>query len=163
MYAFVYLDKSKKNEILPILFDLLYANMSLIAPSNSSYETERREFLTEVSSALEKEPRKIILCYCKGELAGFLMYYTRDTLLMIEEVQLKKQYQNTMLFFRLCRYLIANLPENIEKIESFVHRENANSLSLQATLGMEIIRCENPLFHHLQGDAQAIAKRFERG
>ena len=163
MYAFVYLDKSKKNEILPILFDLLYANMSLIAPSNSSYETERREFLTEVSSALEKEPRKIILCCCKGELAGFLMYYTRDALVMIEEVQLKKQYQNTMLFFRLCSFLAAELPESIEQIESFVHKENVYSLSLQTSLGMRIIGTENSKLYHLCGDAKIIRNRFERG
>ena len=163
MYAFVYLDKSKKNEILPILFDLLYANMSLIAPSNSSYETERREFLTEVSSALEKEPRKIILCHCKDELAGFLMYYTRENLLMIEEIQLKKEYQKTMAFYRLCSFLATNLPEGIERIESFVHKENVYSLSLQAKLGMKKIDTENPKLYHLCGDAKIIRTRFERG
>ena len=163
MFTFVYLDKSQKNEILPALFDIFHANMGAIVPSELPLEDEKNEFVCEISSALEKEPRKIILCYCKGELAGFLMYYTNQNLLMIEELQLISKYQKSMLFYRLCAFLIANLPENIEKIESFAHRQNANSLSLQASLGMQLIECESPLFYHLRGDAKAIAKRFERG
>ena len=163
MFKFSYLDKSQKNEILPMLFDIFYDNMSIIVQGISSYESERSEFLSEVSHALEKEPRKIILCHCKGELAGFLMYYTRENLLMIEEVQLKKEHQKTMAFYRLCAFLVANLPKGIENIESFVHKENSNSLSIQAKLGMEIIDSKNPKFHHLQGDANKIRYRFERG
>ncbi len=163
MFRFDYLDKSKKDEILPTLFDIFYENMFAIAPSELPLEDEKNEFVCEISRALEKEPRKIILCYCKGELAGFLMYYTNQNLLMIEELQLISKYQKTMLFYRLCKFLIANLPENIEKVESFAHRQNANSLSLQASLGMQLIECESPLFHHLRGDAKAIVKRFERG
>ena len=163
MFTFVYLDKSKKDAILPILFDVFHANMGEIAPSELSLEDEKKEFVCEISQALEKEPRKIILSYCKDELVGFLMYYTNQNLLMIEELQLIPKYQKTMLFYRLCKYLIANLPENIERIESFAHRGNVHSLSLQAKFGMEIIECDNPLFSHLQGDAKVISKRFERG
>jgi hypothetical protein len=162
MYTFVYLDKSQKNEILPVLFDILYANMSIIAPSDLPYETERSEFLTEVSSGLEKEPRKIILCYCKGEIVGFLMYYTREALLMIEEVQLKKEHQKTMLFFRLCCFLAEKLPTSIELLESFVHKQNISSLSLQTKLGMKIIDTPNQKLYHLRGDAKSIYKRFNK-
>lgn len=162
MYTFVYLDKSKKNEILPALFDILYSNMSVIAPSGMSYDDEKREFLAEVSSAVEKAPRQVILCFVKEELAGFLMYYTRDDLLMIEEVQLSKKHQKTMLFYRLCSFFSDALPNNIEFVESFVHKSNIYSLSMQKKLGMEIIDFRNEKLYHLRGDAKAIRNRFAK-
>jgi hypothetical protein len=162
VFTFAYLDKSKKDEFLPILFDIFHNNMSAILPSEALKESGRAEFVCEISRALEKEPRKIILCYCKGELAGFLMYYTNQNLLMIEELQLISKYRKTMLFYRLCRFLMANLPENIEKIEAFAHKQNESSISLQLKLGMKIIEDESNEFVHLKGNANEIRKHFVR-
>ena len=97
MISFAHLNKAEKSHYLPLLFDVLYSNMEEITPTGKSYEEQKQEFLTEVAPALEKEPRKIVLCYRDNDLAGFLMYYTRDDMLMIEELQLKKKYQRTRL------------------------------------------------------------------
>ena len=160
MFSFSYLDKSKKSEYLPLLFDALYSNMQYIAPSGLTYEDEKSEFLREVGSALEKEPRKIVLCYSETELVGFLMYYTRENLLMIEELQIVKKYQRTRALKLLCKYMMKNLPENIEHIESFVHKSNVNSISLQKWLGMEITEEINDTLLRLQGNAAKIKSKI---
>ena len=103
MNEFKYLNKSEKDAFLPLLFDIFYNNTVERAPSEKSYELQRDEWLSEVSPALDKEPRKVILCYSEGELAGFLMYYTRGELLMVEELQLKKKFQRTRMFYFLCK------------------------------------------------------------
>ena len=161
MFRFTYLDKSKKSEYLPLLFDVLYSNMKDIAPSGLSYEDEKAEFLREVGGALEKEPRKIVLCHSETELVGFLMYYTRENLIMIEELQIVKKYQRTRALKLLCRYMMEILPENIEYIESFVHKSNVNSISLQKWLGMEITEEINDALLHLRGDFQAFKSKIK--
>ena len=85
MITFTYLDKTQKERWLPVLFDLFYDNMRHIAPSELPYEQEKKQWLTEVSPALEKAPRQIILCFADDALAGYVQYYTNGNLLMIEE------------------------------------------------------------------------------
>ena len=163
MYNFEYLDKSKRHDILPLLFDMIYENLKDIAPSDLSYDEEIEEFIDEVGRALEKEERKLILCYSKGELAGFLMYYTRENMLMIEEVQLLEKHQKTMAFYRLCSFLMSNLPKNIETIEAYADIRNVPSIRLQRSLGMRKTESHDLQLYHFVGDAKKIRQRFERG
>ena len=87
MITFTFLEKSQKEYWLAQLFDLFYDNMRSIAPSTLPYEQEKQQWLCQVSPALEKAPRQIILCFASGLLAGYIQYYTNGNLLMIEEIQ----------------------------------------------------------------------------
>ena len=156
MFCFSYLNKEQKYEYLPILYDLLYSNMSDIAPT----EFEKNEFVKEIGEALEKSPRQIILCYYNEDWAGFLMYYTRENMIMIEELQLVKEYQRTRLLHDLCKHMIRILPQNIEYIEAFAHKENSTSLSLQKWLGMVIIDETNKKLFHLRGDVNTFKSKI---
>ena len=84
MPTFTHLTKSEKDAFLPLLFDIFYNNTTELAPSEKSYDSQRDEWLSEVSPALDKEPRKVILCYYEDELAGFLMYYQRLVMVYIQ-------------------------------------------------------------------------------
>ena len=156
MFNFEYLDKEHKNEYLPTLYDLLCSNMNDVAPT----DFEKNEFIKEVGGALEKAPRQIILCYYNEELAGFLMYYTRENMIMIEELQLAKKYQRTRALHSLCHFMIEILPESIEFIESFVDKRNLNSLSLQQMLGLTIVNEVNEKLLHLRGDARIFKSKI---
>ena len=163
MNEFKYLNKSEKNTFLPLLFDIFYTNTVELAPSEKSYELQRDEWLSEVSPALEKEPRQVILCYSEGELAGFLMYYTRGELLMIEELQLKKKFQRTRMFYLLCKYLMSILPSDISIVEAYALKNNLNSQGIMQYLGMDFVTHEIGLpLVHLRGSAQKIKARFLR-
>ena len=160
MFRFDYLDKSLKDEYLPLLFDIMYCNMREITSNNLSYGEEKTEFISEVSVALEKEPRKIILCYHGEELAGFLMYYTRENMIMIEELQIVKKYQRTRALYSLCKYMISYLPNHIEYIEAFSYKQNATSIALQTWFGMEIIEETNEKLLHLGGNFSTIKNKI---
>ena len=163
MIEFIELNKSEKSSFLPLLFDIFYNNTAELAPSEKSYELQRDEWLSEVSPALDKEPRKVILCYSDGELAGFLMYYTRGELLMVEELQLKKKFQRTRAFYMLCKYFISVLPREIATVEAYALKNNFNSQGIMQYLGMEFVSHESefPLVH-LRGSAEKIKARFCR-
>lgn len=160
MITFTYLDKTQKERWLPVLFDLFYDNMHHIAPSELPYEQEKKQWLTEVSPALEKAPRQIILCFADDALAGYVQYYTNGNLLMIEEIQTQKPYQRTTLFYGLCKHLVKMLPAGLETVEAFAVKQNLHSRKLMEKLGMMQIG-ENSNFVHLRGSVQRIRRIFE--
>ena len=150
---FCYLDKTEKEQWLPELFDLFYENMRSIAPLGLSYRQEKEQWLSEVSPALEKAPRQIILCLAGEQLVGYMQYYIREGMLMVEELQLKPQYQGTLLFCGLCKHLLRVLPGDLKTIEAYAHLKNRRSIDLMKKLGMEICQ-EQPPFAHLRGSAE---------
>ena len=159
MIKLLRLNKNDKEKWLPRLFDLLYDNMQYITPSNLSYEQEKRQWLANVSPALDKPARQIKMCFADDELVGYIQYYTNDGLLMIEEVQLKKEYHCTLTFYRICKSFIKELPADIEYVEAFADKRNVNSQKLMQKLGMKLVDI-NSEFVHLRGKASKIISRF---
>lgn len=157
-----YLNKEDKELWLPHLFDLFYENISVVAPSGMTYEEERTEWLANVSPALDKAPRRVLLAMDGEQLAGYVMFYTRNDLLMVEEVQLRRDYQGGLLFLRLCRKLLTDLPDGICTVEAYAHRQNDRSIALMKRLGMAEVPEDSP-FVHLRGDAADLAAHFLPG
>ena len=162
MITFTFLDKKEKDIWLPRLFDLFYENMCQIAPSGLLYEQEKREWLDNVSPAMDKPPRQIILCLEEEIPVGYVQYYTRENLLMIEEVQIQKQYQCTTLFYGMCFFLAKALPDEIKVIEAYADQRNLRSQGLMVKLGMKPIG-EEGCFVHLQGTTERLRCYRKRG
>lgn len=158
---FLFLNKKEKDTWLPKLFDLLYENMQTIAPSEFPYEEEKAQWLAKVSPALSKEPRQIIMCLIDGELAGYIQYYIRERMLMVEEIQLKKQYHSTTLFCCFCKYLSTIVPDDLQTIEAFADKRNIHSIRLMERLGMQPCdsNTESP-FVHMRGAAAVWMQQF---
>ena len=163
MIAISCLNKKEKYQWLPRLFDLLYGNMHRIAPSGLNRDQEREQWLSQVSPALDKEPRQVLICFADDTLVGFLQYYTRNDLLMIEEIQISRQYQRTFAFYRLCKHLMDTLPEQISIIEAYADKRNHASIKLMGKLGMMAVEEEESAFIHMRGSAQAIRTIFTKG
>ena len=158
-----HMDKAQKETWLPALFDLYYDNMHPIAPSDLSYGEERYQWMSEVSPALDKAPRQVILCLKESNLLGYILYYTRGSLLMIEEFQLAPAYQKTLLFHRMCRYLYRNLPHGITHIEAYAHVRNTHSRHIMEKLGFQLKDDPScPGLVHLQADAMQVASHMIR-
>ena len=157
------MNKAEKDIWLPQLFDLLYENMKNIAPSQQPYGQEREEWLAEVSRALEKAPRQIVLCMDGDTIAGFVQYYTREDLLMIEEIQLRKQYQRTLLFYSLCKYFVGNIADQISCVEAYADKRNLYSQRIMAKLGMTVVdEMKDTPFLLFHATAERITEKFFR-
>ena len=157
-YIFNFLDKQKVSNTLPVLFDILYENMEIIAPFDKSYENAKLEWLGQVTPAMKKDRRQIVLMYDGDALAGYAQYYTNDTILMIEEIQLKPKYQRTMLLFEFCKFMKATLPREITYIEAYADKRNTNSQKLMEALGMKIIN-DDGKYYHFRGLLKALKIR----
>jgi hypothetical protein len=159
----LFMDPKEKDIWLPRMFLLCYSNMSRIAPSGLPFETERERFLLELSPALDKAPRRVLLARAGDRLLGYIQYYTRDTLLMIEEVQVDREYHRTRLFYRMCCALVGAIPHGIRTVEAYADRRNHSSLAMMLRLGMETVE-DLPAspFLRLSGDAAPLYRRFAR-
>ena len=126
-YIFEFLDKSKLTEILPTLFDILYNNMNKIAPFDKPFEQAKLEWTQQVDPAMKKDRRQIVLMHDNNTIVGYAQYYTNEAILMIEEIQLKPNYQKTMLLYRFCKFMKSILPNEIVYIEAYADNRNVNS------------------------------------
>lgn len=163
MIRFSELDKTNKDIVLPCLFDILYENMHLIAPSGMKYQEEKERYIQTVSHALDRESRQILLCMYNDTIAGFVQYYTTADTLMIEEAQMSESLKGTLAFYKACRRIFVGLPDTIVYIEAFADKRNVRSQELMQKIGMvQTNSCDNPAFVHFRGNIQNIKSRFFR-
>lgn len=157
-YIFKFLEKSNVGEFLPVLFDILYENMEKMASFGKSYEDAKTEWLGQVTPAMKKDRRQIVLMYDGDALAGYAQYYTNDTILMIEEIQLKPKYQRTMLLHQFCKFMKSIVPSEIAYIEAYADKRNTNSQKVMEALGMKIIN-DDGKYYHFRGLLKALKIR----
>ena len=160
MISFSHLAKQEKALWLPRLFDLLYDNMHIIAPSGLSYEQQKQDWLSQVSPALDKAPRQILSCFADDELAGYVQYYIRGDLLMVEELQLKRKFHSTLVFYRFCKYFLGLIPGEVVRVEAYAEKRNLRSQALMEKLDMKPMEEEGSPFIHFGGSWDALKKRF---
>lgn len=159
MTRLLYLNKADAIQMLPKLFDILYDNMCHIAPTGCSYEQEKQAWLQEVTPALQKEPRRIVLMYVDEELAGFCQYYINQGVFMVEEVQIKKPFRKTGLFFCLYRFFQRTVPQDTVYMEAWADLRNHNSIRIMQKLGMlPVETIENRNLIHYRGIMKDIRK-----
>lgn len=160
---FVYADKTRKETWLPAIFEILYANMSVIAPTECTFEEDYAEWHSHVSPALDKDPRKIVLMYDGESLMGYFQYYVNEgaSLFMMEEIQIKAEYHGAGVFRAFYAWLLPRLPRGIQWVEAYAHKQNAKSQGILAHLGLcPVGEGAGSRTDHYRGDFQALLDRY---
>lgn len=93
MVQFSFLKKEDFADLSVAIFSVLATNMREIAPTGNSYEEDYNAWFSAVKEGLKRDARKIILIHSTSDLVGFFQYYTNSDKLMMEEVQLCRQWQ----------------------------------------------------------------------
>ena len=138
MLEFKFTDKSRIEHLLPDLFHILHSNMCLIAPTNNSYEDDFKIWCSYLIPSMNNEQRQIVLMYVDETLAGYFRYYINlDTnSLMMEDVQIIKEFQGTGLFSAFYKWLVKQLPNNLKSVEAYVSKRNLKSQGVLGYLGL---------------------------
>ena len=161
-FSFRFADKSAIDGLLTDLFDILYTNMSKIAPSGKTRDTEYEEWFSEVSPAMQKAPRQIVLMLDNDDIIGYFQYYTRDDLLMMEEIQVKQEYHGSGIFGQFYSWLVGTLPDSLRTVEAFAHKQNTKSRGILGHLGLsEIDTTPNGLLH-FRGEYADLLVRYKK-
>ena len=159
--TFCKLDKSNASATLPSLFRILHSNMSKIAPTGCRYEEDDALWLSYMAPQMKQAYPEFVLMYVGETLAGYFQYSIEGDTLTVDEVEIIPEYQRTVLFYRLCIYLCGRIPDQVQHVESFVNKQNRNSLKINRKLGLEIAgENRNGKSWHLRGDDEKIKKYF---
>ena len=138
MGEFLFLDKQKLDVFLPRLFEILHSNMSLIAPTDNSYDEDYEIWSSHIIPAIQKEQRQIVLMCVESELVGYFQYYINNDTdsLMMEEIQIAKEFQGTGIFSAFYKWLVEQLPNDVESVEAYANKKNLKSQSILKHLGL---------------------------
>lgn len=150
---FVFLDKNLFEERAKELFDLLYANMEAIVPGEFVFE----EWHAAVGGGMKSPKRQIVLMNDDhGALAGFFQYYVNDRTFMMEEIQIRPDYQQKYGMFRsLYRWLIPQFDHQPPCVEAFNHPQNEKSHGILLHMGLKMLETENG-YRHYRGDFSVL-------
>lgn len=158
--TFQFYNKTQSADLLPKMFDILYSNMSRIAPTGNSYDNDKQEWLSFMENA-PFDGQQIILMYVNEILAGYFQYCIKDHTMVIEEIEIKPDYQRTALFYRFFKYAVNIVPKDTLYVEAYINKYNANSQAIAKKLGMQIIgENKNKSSWHLSGDVKEFTKRY---
>ncbi|MBQ4088912.1 MAG: GrpB family protein [Clostridia bacterium] len=137
---FGFMENSEFADHAPALFDILHTNMSSIIQSETTRAEEYAAWSKAVGEGMQKPARRIILINCGTELIGFFQYYVNAYAFMMEEIQLKREYQTKYGVFRsLFDFLTPQLPADIPHIKAFAHPNNNKSDAILKHMGLSLV------------------------
>ena len=160
---FKYMDKYKFEEILPQMFEILYSNMSVFAPTNNSYESDFQIWVSHITSALHETNRETILLYIDFKFVGYFRYSLNSSTqsFLMEDIQIKSEFQGTGIFSSCLKWLVNQLPKNILSVEAYVDKRNNRSRAIMEHLGLKCMgENKNGISLYLAGDYSDFYNKF---
>lgn len=152
--CFEYADKTRLEALLPGLFAILRDNMGNIAP------VEWEGWRAQVQPALAKAARQLVLMRSGGDIVGFFQYYVSGETFMMEEIQLKPEYQGTGLFGRFFSWLTRQLPKGLKTVAAYAHADNHKSRNILTHLGLHEAGADGA-YLYFEGDYTMFEKHFQ--
>jgi len=155
-------DKIELKSLLPILFEIIHINMEKIAPSGYSCEESKRIWCEcFYDNVLTNDELQVVLFYKDSDIVGFAAYSVKDQVFKLGEIQIKEEYQRTLLFYYFCKFMKSILPKDLLYIEGFANKSNLNSQSVMKSAGMVIIGTnQSGKSYHFRGDIQKLFEKF---
>ncbi len=151
--SFSYLDKPDFNCISHDIFNILADNMSVIAPTGNTREEDYKCWFKAVSDGLKRDERHIVLIKDADSIIGFFQYYINTDTFMMEEIQLKPEYQCKNIFRKLYGFLIPNISEDMKFVEAYANITNHKSIGILKKLGLSKIgMSKNGRSFHFKGN-----------
>lgn len=160
-FQFKFADKTDFSARISEVFAILYANMSILAPTGDTYEQDLAVWREYIIPAMQEEGRQMVLMLCNGELTGYFQYRTSEDSFMMEEIQIKPAYQGTGLFRELYRWLKGQLPAELTHVEAYANKKNLKSQGILESLGLEKIgENQSGSSYHYGGSYGKFWERF---
>ncbi len=162
--TFTYLNKSDFSTVANEIFDILADNMEIIAPTGNARTQDFKCWYEAVGDGLKKEERQIVLIKDAECIIGFFQYYTNADTFMMEEIQLKPEYQGKNIFRKLYGFLIENIGEDLKFVEAYANTENHKSIGILEYLGLSKIGMnKNGHSYYFKGDYGDLIRWYKRG
>lgn len=133
--------------------------MSVIAPTGNAREDDYKCWFEGVSNGLIRSERQIVLIKYADCIIGLFQYYTNSDTFMMEEIQIKPEYQGKNIFRELYGFLIQNIREDIKFVEAYANITNHKSIGVLEKLGLaKIGMSKNGRCFHFKGNYSDLIK-----
>ena len=161
--TFAFLNKSDFPTLANELFSILADNMEKIAPTGNAREADFKCWFDGVSGGIKHDERQIVLIKKSGGIIGFFQYYSNADTFMMEEIQLRPDYQKKGIFRKLYGFLIDNMNSNIRFVEAYANKNNSKSIGILKKLGLEKIGInKNGCSLHFKGVYNDLLKWYNK-
>ena len=163
MYRFEYAQKGELSGLLPKLFEILHSNMNLIAPTGKSYGEDFEEWYSCVYPAMMNTPREIVIMYDGSDIIGYFQYYINGALFMMDEIQIKQEYQGAGVFSAFYSWLIQRLPMALQTVEAYANKLNEKSQGILEHLGLnQVGENKNGSAYHYKGEYKTLHDKYNK-
>ena len=142
MIIFRYLQKEEFNKYAAALFNILYDNMQLIAPTGKTYEDDYLFWCEIMREEIRNDRRHIILAIEEDiqTIVGFFQYVTNEDILVMEQIQIIPTYQGEKGVFRgFYDFLLSKLKDIPIYVEANADKRNQKSMGILNKLGLSVI------------------------
>ncbi len=161
MISFRILEKNEADTVLPILFQILHSNMSVIAPTGNDYQYDLHRWLDAVAPAIQDGTYRIVLICHAAEIVGYFEYSLYSSTFMMCEIQFQKNYQGKGLFRQLYSYLFEIIPRDTLWVEAYSQKQNHKAHGILKHLGLKIIgENKSGLSYHFRGDYHEMLQKY---
>ncbi len=160
--TFDYMDKEAFSSLSNILFDILADNMQVIAPTGNTREEDYKCWYEGVGDGLKRAERQIVLIKDADSIVGFFQYYTNEDTFMMEEIQLKPEYQGKGVLRELYGFILNNIENDLEYIEAYANVNNQKSIGILVKFGLSNTGInKNGNSYHFKGNFVDLIKWYE--
>ncbi len=159
--TFEYLNKADFPTVSSVIFNILADNMEIIAPTENTREEDYKCWYEGVNNGLKRYERQIILIKDFDSIIGFFQYYTNKDTFMMEEIQLKSEYQGKNIFRMLYGFLLPDISKGIKFVEAYASIKNQKSIGILKKLGLkERGLSKNGRCFHFKGSFDDLIKWY---
>ena len=163
MITFECLNKSDFSVKSRELFNILADNMIIIAPTNNSREEDYKCWYEAMSDGLQREERSIIVFKNGDEIIGYFQYNINANTLVMEEIQIKADYQGKGLVRELYSFVDSSLKTDIEFVEAYANINNKRSIGMLEKFGLSNIGLnKNGRSYHFKGKNKNFKMWYEK-
>ena len=146
------------------LFQILYENMSKIAPTGDSYEEDYKYWFDANKDSLKQDHCYTIICIQKdtSEVLGYFQYSIRDDVFVMEEIQIKDIYQGKyQIFEEIYKCVFENMKEQVAYVEAYANKKNTKSQGILKKLGLTIVgENKRGTSYHFRGTYSDLLKWY---
>ncbi len=160
--SFEFIDKAQFINNAEVFYSIFDNNMQSLEPS-VSFEGEYKAWFRNVSEGLESAQRKLIRIKCGEDTVGFFQYYINNDLFMMEEIQLKPEYQGNGIFRALYGYVLPLECNGVKYVEAYTHYDNYKSMAILGKMGLREIDSNAFKLRHFRGSYSDLQKWLEKG
>lgn len=159
--SFEYLNNTDFSAVAVDIFDILADNMTAIAPTGNAREEDYSCWYAGLTDALELDSRQLIIIKDSGNIIGFFQYSVNNNTFMMEEIQLRPEYQGKGVFRALYGFVIRHISAETEFVEAYANIGNGKSIGILQKFGLQNIgRNKNGRSYHFKGSYSSLLKWF---